>query len=539
MVCALIPLTMIMQVFFGNFKSIAHNVLPEVFVGEDSIVNRVFVTSTKYNGNLGGTSGADSKCQESANNANLGGTWKAWLTVASTIDVASTFIQSTNPYVLVDGTTIASNWRDLTDQNLSVPIDKDEFGNTVTDIMDYINVWTNTWTSGHIYDTQPNLTCNNFSAAYSTQTGQGGATTKANYEWTSYANRQRKCNTTARLYCFEQVSNSPIPTPTPDLVSYHRVFVTSDTFNANLGGLDGADSMCQTRASASNLGGEWKAWLSDSKISASSRMLHSGHPYKRIDGVIIANNWDDLIDGSIQNPIQVDEKGNILNLGYFYAKVWTNTTTAGEIRDSYLSCNNWTSGSYLTGDGLGGVLMNKDSQWTEDGSDPCSVTNTNRLYCIEQSLFTPSSTPVPTVNASPTPYVKPTTAPTPKPKPNSKPKITTNSLPWAYIGRTYNAIIEGTDVDSNDTLNMTITGLPDFLSAGSCKQIKDSKKQNVVYSCSITSNGAIKLTYTKTYQVNVTLTDNRGGKDIKTLPLRVYTSIKPVVTKYPIPTIRP
>jgi hypothetical protein len=35
MVCSLIPLAMIMQVFFSNFKSIAHSTMPEVFVGEE------------------------------------------------------------------------------------------------------------------------------------------------------------------------------------------------------------------------------------------------------------------------------------------------------------------------------------------------------------------------------------------------------------------------------------------------------------------------------------------------------------------------
>jgi len=42
-------------------------------------IKRVFITSTSYNGNLGGASGADSKCQTAANNGNLGGTWKAFV----------------------------------------------------------------------------------------------------------------------------------------------------------------------------------------------------------------------------------------------------------------------------------------------------------------------------------------------------------------------------------------------------------------------------------------------------------------------------
>ena len=47
-------------------------------------IKRVFVTSTSYNGNLGGASGADSKCQTAANNGNLGGTWKAFVLTGAT-----------------------------------------------------------------------------------------------------------------------------------------------------------------------------------------------------------------------------------------------------------------------------------------------------------------------------------------------------------------------------------------------------------------------------------------------------------------------
>ena len=37
------------------------------------------MTSSSWNGNLGGLSGADAKCQQAANATGLGGTWVAWL----------------------------------------------------------------------------------------------------------------------------------------------------------------------------------------------------------------------------------------------------------------------------------------------------------------------------------------------------------------------------------------------------------------------------------------------------------------------------
>ncbi len=44
------------------------------------IIRRVFVTSTTYYGNLGGANGANQKCQERANAASLGGSWRAIIT---------------------------------------------------------------------------------------------------------------------------------------------------------------------------------------------------------------------------------------------------------------------------------------------------------------------------------------------------------------------------------------------------------------------------------------------------------------------------
>ena len=178
-------------------------------------------------------------------------------------------------------------------------------------------------------------------------------------------------------------------TPTPINSSARRVFVTSTTYNGNLGGLTGADAKCKERANAANLGGDWKAWLSNSTISATSRLIHNTAGYNLIDGTVVANSWNDLVDGTIQNPINVNELSQKLTTGIFYSKAWTNTTSTGAIAAGG-HCANWTgSSATINGNGQAGIFQNTDSQWTLDGSDPCSVTNTNHLYCFEQ---TPQST---------------------------------------------------------------------------------------------------------------------------------------------------
>src|SRR5262245_50165626 len=85
----------------------------------------VFVSSQTYDGKLGGLRGADAKCQALAAAANLPGAYKAWLADA-TASPSTRFVKSSGPYQLVDGTTIATDWADLTDGGLQAPIDVTE-----------------------------------------------------------------------------------------------------------------------------------------------------------------------------------------------------------------------------------------------------------------------------------------------------------------------------------------------------------------------------------------------------------------------------
>lgn len=174
---------------------------------------------------------------------------------------------------------------------------------------------------------------------------------------------------------------SPTLTPTPTVVITKRMFITSTQYNGNLGGLSGADAKCQARANAGGLGGSWKAWLSDDTTSASSRMIPNNGPYKLArNGWIIANSWDDLVDGSnLQQAIFQDELG-----GYWSTyQAWTNTNPNGEKVTGYSNnCLNWTSVDRYTY-GAYGSAVTGSPDWSYVSWHPCSLT-TKRLYCIEQ-----------------------------------------------------------------------------------------------------------------------------------------------------------
>lgn len=163
---------------------------------------RVFITSSVWNGNLGGLSGADNKCQSAASSASLGGKWMAWLST-STNSPALRFTPSTVPYVLVNGIEIASDFAHLTGGfALEHVIDKDEFGVTPSfGGSDPNYVMTSTDSTG-----KPDLsqgTCSDYTnstVAYSTIAGL--YTSNAGQQWTLAS--EWYCNAEAALYCFEQ-----------------------------------------------------------------------------------------------------------------------------------------------------------------------------------------------------------------------------------------------------------------------------------------------------------------------------------------------
>lgn len=182
----------------------------------------------------------------------------------------------------------------------------------------------------------------------------------------------------------------------------NRVFLTSKTYNGNLGGITGADSKCQETAQAENLGGTWKAWISDSKTPASSRLIHSNYKYVLLNGAVVANNWQDLTDGSIQNPITITERGDS---PLYQSCVWTSTKTDGsnfEPVSNITLCSNYSeSDSNYSVCGHNGSI---DGQWTNWSTDMCN--QYHPLYCIEQvnepaPTLSPTPTPTPILKGSP------------------------------------------------------------------------------------------------------------------------------------------
>lgn len=159
---------------------------------------------------------------------------------------------------------------------------------------------------------------------------------------------------------------------------YKTVFLTSVTYNGNLGGLNGADAECSALAAQAGLPGNYKAWLSDSVNSVNERFTHAG-PYVLVDGTPLADSWEDLTDGYVSERINRDENNTYYLNNQF---VWTNTLRDGASKNDYYvySCNNWTTTSYMGGVGS---TYYTHYYWTDSNTtNNCSYSR--RLYCFEQ-----------------------------------------------------------------------------------------------------------------------------------------------------------
>jgi len=153
--------------------------------------------------------------------------------------------------------------------------------------------------------------------------------------------------------------------------AYKVVFVTSTFYQGNFGGVVGADGKCQERAVAAKLAGTYKAWLSadDLESSPSKRFIHSTVPYRLLDGSVVANDWADLTDGTLQHPISLSElRTTLSSFALTFTLIDGTPGHAGSATptcyDTNCNCDNWTSNSSTPGSAVGqdyGV----DSKWTD------------------------------------------------------------------------------------------------------------------------------------------------------------------------------
>jgi hypothetical protein len=178
--------------------------------------------------------------------------------------------------------------------------------------------------------------------------------------------------------------------------AFKYVFVTSEVFDGNLGGVfdnpdssglaNGAHAICNTLAGAAGLPGTYMAWIADGKNSPDTMFEKSELPYMLTDGrTQIADNYADLTDCSgscLDNPIVLVETGRIYTGD---TEVWTNVSPNGTATGKAISdsCGAWTGKSPATSGAAGRTgQIGTTEDWTDGNRVSCS--SWRRLYCFEQ-----------------------------------------------------------------------------------------------------------------------------------------------------------
>jgi len=183
------------------------------------------------------------------------------------------------------------------------------------------------------------------------------------------------------------VADSGVPKPTPSDASTDaalsdaadaaktslRAFVSSTTPTGNLGGVAGADALCNQLATASKLGGTYRAWVSVSGADAVDHITSNG-PWHLVSGEIVAASKAVLTSGTLAHLVDKDEMGATPPAAE--DRAWTATGANG--RYAGPDCAQWTGG----GSGLVGEARNNNAgAWTGLVAEACS--EVNRIYCFE------------------------------------------------------------------------------------------------------------------------------------------------------------
>lgn len=175
------------------------------------------------------------------------------------------------------------------------------------------------------------------------------------------------------------------------------IFATSQQYTPYLfpssGGITQADIVCQQQAAAGGLAqfNKYRALLSDSQTDARDR-VDIIWPLRRVDGKFVALSAEDLWDGFLRAPINVDEFGQTVS-----GLVWTGTDSNG-VKDAGARvpslydptgnlfppfCADWSKRWLYV---EGGIADEMDYRWiSKDGdsdwsSMPCTIGA--RLYCV-------------------------------------------------------------------------------------------------------------------------------------------------------------
>jgi len=146
-----------------------------------------------------------------------------------------------------------------------------------------------------------------------------------------------------------------------------RIFITSNNYSGNIGGLAGADATCQSEAGVLGYSGFWKALVSSNSINAKDRVVIA-YPVVRASNEAIVVDSLNLWDSNLENPVSTSN-----------VEVHTGTSANG---NKSVTCGSWTIGISSERDYRG--LANSTSNTWMSYSNGGYCSKAARLYCVDQ-----------------------------------------------------------------------------------------------------------------------------------------------------------
>ena len=202
-------------------------------------------------------------------------------------------------------------------------------------------------------------------------------------------------------------TSSVIPSDPTGPMTFFVSSATSTT--GSLGGLRGADSICQRLATTAGAGARiWRAYMSaeqdpDSGAAVDARTRIGNGPWRNANGVLIARNVDELHSRIGDAALLITEQGRRINGQWpgSPAPVEHDVLTGSNADGTLIrgkTCNDWTSQSvainarvgHSDGLGPGGSTAGTLSSWNS-AHDNQSCANTaplggaGRIYCFARN----------------------------------------------------------------------------------------------------------------------------------------------------------
>lgn len=150
-----------------------------------------------------------------------------------------------------------------------------------------------------------------------------------------------------------------------------RIFRTAASYNGNMGGLAGADALCQTAAGTAGYSGTWKALLSSSTVNAKDRVTLVYPILRASDGIVVSST--NLWGGSLNAAIEPN--------GGTYDTFTATVSNGVKVGNTY--CDDWTNGSGGYGSESTANSYSTTAGWINSGVNT-NCGSVRSIYCVSQ-----------------------------------------------------------------------------------------------------------------------------------------------------------